>query len=397
MLNMIIILGMIAGTFITGFLLDPIIPLCADMREAKEFIMFLVAASIAYYGLRHYSLQCKNRWPLIFLFYTIFTLSIHPPFRLILWGHNICGFWTYAVVFKMIIYYLMYLTVANAPMDMPPPQGNIPGNLSAHRIFKAIFYCGFFSALYIFVQALGCDQLFALRPHDIVLESTKPYLTAFMGQNTFAGALIAACLPFGFYLRKYFFMALMVVAILLIMSKMAIAAAVVGLLFYGMLRSYDYRIHFFMAGMVLALAGVLFLHQHKIQDNGRFSHWTSVYSDFNSPQITDTVPENGSPAYKEAVEVNNKRIWTLTGIGPGSYPYVYVVKHKSIWQEIHNEYGEVLYGWGFCGEVLFLIMCGSFMFIGIWYSKDLPVAVLASSLLILLMCAATFPGLYLSH
>lgn len=378
---LIIIITIIAASFLTGFSLDPFIPLFNESRSAKEYIAFIGACLVAYYGLRHSSLKCYNRWPLIFVFYTLLTLELHPGFRLILWSHNINGFWMYPVAVKCLVYYLMWLTISNIELDVK-------------KIFAVIFYCGSLTALYVILQACHHDQLFALRPQEIVLASTQPNLTGFMGQNTLAAAFIALAVPFGFYFERYVLMGIMILACLLTCSKMAIIALCVGLFLYSLLRSVNrtyvfYGTMAFLVAIPLCLA--LFIGFHKIMpDNGRFGHWKAVLADMSAPQITDVVPDaQGDPVLREAVEVNNEHTWNLTGIGPGAYPYIFVNKYQSPWQQIHNEYLEVMYGWGDIGFVIFLFMIASFLQFLIWDYLPIEMHILLSSLVIILLCALT--------
>lgn len=380
MLSTLLIIAIVASTFLTGILFDPLFPVIAETREAKAFICWMICLAVGYFGFRNFEIKKKNRWVTLFVFYTIATISMHPAFHLNVYGVNLSGFWIAPVIVQMLGYYLMFLVVANAELDL-------------NRIFKAIFYSGFFCACYVLIQALNFDQLFVLMPHEVVLGTPQPHLTSFLGQKTIAAAFIAMTIPFGFCFKRYFFMLIMSAAVILTMCKMAIASLVLGAVLYVILtvRNHGAVVVVIIGALTLcACTGFLFLdHKIHVQDNGRFGLWRDVLTDFRSPQVVDDVPRDAAPDVKTAIEMGNQHTWVLTGVGPGAYPFVFVNKHESAWKHIHNEYIEVLYGWGVIGMVIFLMGWISVFFRGLWNCNSVAKSVLLTSLLIISINAAT--------
>lgn len=378
MINDIITITLIASTFLSGLFLDPFTPFLNDCRATKEFICLLAALLIIFYGFREIAIKNFNKWILAFIVYTVISLPMHPHFRILVWGTDINGFWNYPVTLQLIVYFLMFLVVANTQLNIK-------------RIFEVIFYCSFYSACYCLLQFFNSDQLFVLRPENIILHSTAPWMTGFMGQNTIAGALIAMSIPFGFIIedknRRMVGIVIMVIAVFLIQSKMAIFSMLFGLSLYAMLR---YTPIFTIVLGFLIGACIVGTCLHKVSDNGRYAQWKDVLIDFSSPQIIDNIPANASPEIKEAIESNNKRIWVLTGIGPGAYSFVYVNKHQTIWREIHNEYLEVLYGWGRIGLVLVFFIIGSIYVSHLMYANKYQLILLTSLTIILFNAFTNF-------
>lgn len=395
MFNIIIIVSVVASTFLTGIFLDPFFPIIADSREAKSFICWIGALLIGAYGFKNFEIKNKNIWIIAFVFYTLATMGIHPHFRLRMFGEDLNGFWIDRTVIDMMIFFFMYLSVANASIKRPDASkpGTFIGELDLRLIFTAIFFCGFFSACYIFVQALNMDQLFVRLPYDVIKGSEHADLTSFIGQNTLAGAFIAMTIPFGFYLRRYLCMGIMIGALVVIMCKMAIISVAVGGIFYFAIRTKNpaFALSAVMGSILLAL--LLFfgiaLHKIPIKDNGRIAHWKEVLADFNSPQVIDDIPKDASQQEKDFLQMSNAHTWQLTGIGPGAYSYIFVKKHQSPWLQIHNEYLEALYWGGIFGFLIACLIPLSLIFRGILGSHDLDKCVLVTSFLIICLNAST--------
>lgn len=395
MLSTLLIVAIVASTFLTGIYLDPFFPPISDSRDAKSFICWIACLLIGVYGFKNLSLIKKNVWISAFVFYVIATVSIHPAFRIRLGDIDLNGFWMAPVLLQMTGFFFMYLTIANASEKIMDPSalGGFRGELDIKKIFKVIFYCGFFSACYIFIQAIKFDQFFVIMPSDVVLGTPQASLTSFIGQKCLAAAFIAMTIPFGFYFKRYFFMALMAGAVILTMCKMAIASLIVGAIFYFVLRSKKAEFVFgaIILSLVLIVAGAVFVKSGKIhiQDNGRFQLWKEVLHDFNSPQIVNQIPKGISWNDQRMIEMSNKQTWQLTGIGPGSYSFVFVSKHKSIWKQIHNEFLEVLYAVGVIGFIIFLFIISSTILKGIWNSDQIEKCILTTSFIIICLNAFT--------
>ncbi len=61
-----------------------------------------------------------------------------------------------------------------------------------------------------------------------------------------------------------------------------------------------------------------------------------------------------SEAQKAEVKKLNKRTWSLTGRGLGSFPFIFGTKYTTNYESVHNEYLEVLYSIGAIGLIIFL-------------------------------------------
>lgn len=396
MLNIILVIGIVASTFLTGLFIDPFLPPILDSDAAKDFICMVTMLAVIYLGMKLCAIKSQNKWVDAFVLYTALSLPFHPHFRLILGHNDINGFWMYPVELKIIGYYLMYLVISNLEIITNPAISRVNPCYAAPKIdsiFKTIFYCGFASSLYIFIQLFNADQLFTLASPDVVRGATAPSLTGFLGQNTQCGAFIAMTIPFGFYLRRYLFMVVMAIAVLLIQSKMAIASLLIGAALYFVIRTKSpERLLLVAIVCTLTVGAFSFMVAHgkyHLEDNGRYAHWADVLKDFNSPQIVDNIPSDAPIDVQHALFGNNHHIWTLTGIGPGSYHFIYINKHHSVWEYIHNEYLEVLYAFGWTGLILFVIAMLSVFFSALMMSASIPMAALLTSLAIISLNAWT--------
>lgn len=154
-----------------------------------------------------------------------------------------------------------------------------------------------------------------------------------LGHPTIVAAYILMCLPAAFYLRKRLLSVVMILAIFVTQSDMAIFAFFMTMIFN--LLCWNKKILFLVFAMV-ALAVWAALENSMIHDSGRFAMWAQAYGDMKANPAT-----------------------FLWGFGLGSFAYIFPIAHDApgaAWFQMHNEYLEVGRGIGLVGMCL-MVRC----------------------------------------
>jgi len=197
------------------------------------------------------------------------------------------------------------------------------------------------------LQYFGIDQFFYLR--DLPISSLPPSarVGGTMGHPTIVAPFVAMIIPLALYFKKYLFAVLMIVAVIMTKSCVAIIALILSLLFILSLKN-----RFLMVGIILIsiLTGVLvrdlYICNPKIKkfinvsSSGRLNVWKLAFSDITKP--LDKEKGNAYP---------------LTGFSPGTFYYLFHIRHSDgVWDflQAHNEYLELMYDTGIVGLCLFL-------------------------------------------
>ena len=296
-----------------------------DYRSTKEIVSILFATGIFLWALTGgHAFKIKNLGILLFLGYMIMHPLVSPPFELQAFNQNIAGFWEYKYMSYVLIYTGMFSVVSNM-------------NWSRERIdtvLKIMMWTGTISSFYIFIQWFGLDQFQKLAGGS-AKNVTGATLTATFTQPNYSGLYIALMVPIAIYFKKPLAICSMIIAVLLINSKMALLTMIVGGSFI-LIRQY----HKIIVGYLLPLITIfimflitVFYYSHSSNDwsdNGRFGLWQVIFNACTHPWIS---------------EIN----YFITGHGFGSYGYIFTSTYTWAMNQAHNEYLQLLFDSGIVG------------------------------------------------
>lgn len=345
-------LGLVASAY-TFF------PLC-DIREIKMTVAILFAISIGMAELYKNGFQpIRNKWLLFLIIYLPISIFLAPSPKINLVGVDVTSFWAWQPFFQIFVFFFLAIAVASHEFSM--------------RELKTIFYVmawsGFVMSFYVILQKYGMDQFFEPIGHHANDEGA---MAGFLGNPTLTAPFVAMTVPFMIYIRKWWMVAVAIIALIFTKSQVAMGAAFVGLTFLFATRG-KYRC--IAACVIFALAaGLLILNLNKLDDNERFHHWKQIAIDIKSPISKDT-----------------KLSYPITGRGLGSFRYIYHVEHPGTEQrpnrfhQAHNEYLEFVYNCGLVGIFIALFFLLSLLSesLSMWdvfsYGNDYISSVLISS------------------
>jgi len=365
-----------------------------DMRTPKEIIALFIALALGLVAIYEGKMKAfRNNWILLFVGFFIVSMVFSPSFSNFVLGYvsnegdnvrklsvlanrNISGFWAFKPFLFAIVYLLMTVSLASAEFT----------KIEVKKIFAVMMWCGFAMSCYIFIQRLHLDQFFAQVP-DSVDQSVKhmraPLLGGFIGHATLVSPYIAMIIPLALYLRKYIISTIMIVAVVLTNSAVAITAMIISLITYLILsKRKEYKIIGFIALAIVMLSlGSIKIYKSQYMTanyltsraSGRFGAWQNILKDFTSSPIGKT------------------KKFTVTGFGPGSFEYAYSVRNDNLWVQAHNEALEVLYNFGIVGLFLLIMaLYHTFNYAYIWGYGEIPIALTGSLICILLCSLGTF-------
>lgn len=325
-----------------------------DSRLPKEALGLFLALSIGLYAI--YSGQLKrfnNPWYLLLLLFLPISLWLAPKlgnFTMAYFPNEtsmkfvtknpkmiFTNYWGFKPILYIYILSLMSFSLASLRLY-----------LRDLRIFlKIMFWCGLLTALYIFIQAVLPDQfqkIATISQNRDINNLTAPTLVGFMGNATIVSQYLGMTVPFALYFRRYICAAVIIGAIFMTQSLVSIAAVVITTALWFCLKS---RLAIILS-FVLICVGIVgvevkyfenpeaFTKTLANESNGRFSLYPDIIREWQTPQR-----EGG-------------RTYTMTGLGAGSFPYIYSEKNKSWFQQAHCDYLEILFNTGLIGLFLFL-------------------------------------------
>lgn len=355
-----------------GLWLTPFVFLPSGTREVKELcalsICLVLGLLIFYEGKFK---KFSNKWALFLVGWFVVNIMQAPDFKTQLFGANASNFWVWKPFVFGMVYLLSVIGISSIKIT------------SRHwtMILKGLIYPAFLMSLYIFIQAIGLDQWFGVK--ETAAGVTNPHLAGFMGQPTIVSPFIAMCVPFALYGRKYVIALSMILSVILTKSMIAIGALLITLLIFISLFRNKKLICVGIMSVVLSVGIAAFPQtRHAAWDkvvsesSGRFSMWPTIVDDWKSPVI------------------GGKKIYPVTGIGAGSFHYVFSPRLKNNWRQAHNEYLEVLYNFGLVGLFFFImaifhVIKNSLPF-ALKFGGDRVLAVLASLLCICICAGGTF-------
>ena len=327
MLEMLIL----AGLAVTPFILAPG---RADLfREPKMAWALMFALATVLTALYQGSLKpFRNKWALILVGFGLISFYLSPNPKLLFFGIESGRFWSWEPLYQILVFLIFTIAVSSIKINFD-------------RVFAVMVWCGTLMATFVILQALRLDQFFEWRWCD------NGYMAGTLGNPTLVVPFLAMIVPIAIYKHKYIQCALMVIPAVLIRSDMAILSMVATLGAFLAFRSHRALI----VGVVAGVAGLLVVAglyatspvlRETCPDNERFVTWRQSVIDLTSPVMRDS-----------------KKIYALTGIGPGSFKYLFHTKNNKTndwFIHAHNDYVQTLYEQGLLGFGLFLAMLVGF-------------------------------------
>lgn len=341
---------------------DPFISV-RNLWQAKEFIvlMFLVCISCCP-GRR----DIFNNRPLCLLMVFLVLSSFSIPPIILKYGHeNLGGLWVWRALAWCFAYFIFYQKIASLCLAR-----------DEHRalLVRCISWAAVVSAGYAYLQAAGIDQWQFVRPMEEIANPEVPGITALIGNATYLGVWLASCLPFLLmdtnwkYCCPLNFKVFFVLgAVFLCGSYFATGSAILSLVLVALYRAKSDV--WLKVGLGIALFGFIGLIlcfseiRPLIHDNGRFAVWEQTFEDWRAPCVKLAVTDDMSDAQKKEVETLNKRTYTLTGRGLGSFPFIFGKKFGTPFESAHNEPLEALYSIGLIGVALLFWAVGLVLFL----------------------------------
>lgn len=306
-----------------------------DLREPKMNLALGIALALGLTAIFSGKLKKFTNIPLLLLIgLSLLSIYLSPKPSIELLGKAVSNFWVWKPMFYILTFSLMLVTVSS--LDFSKKDIKL--------IFQVMSWVGFLMSVYVIFQFLGLDQFLRLSDNEGTRYVTQKYLGGSIGQPTLVSPFIAMIIPIALYLNKWFkTMALvMIIAVILTLSQIAIGAMVISLLFLfstaGKVQFSLSVLTFLMLGAILIL-GYFYVPRIKnfVQDKGRFETYELIISDLKNP-----------------MNEKSKRRQSLTGFAPGTYEYNFPLKHNSRMQQAHNDYLETAYNTGYIGLILLL-------------------------------------------
>ena len=314
MIATLISLGLIA----TSFAFDS-----GDLRVIKLKVAMVFAVILGLLVFHHGNIKgVRNKWLFALMAYLPIAYILSPKPEIKLFEMNVSSFWAWQPMYLIWVFFSMLCLIATHKFY----------KWDIRQILHVMRYCGLLTACYVIMQFFHIDQFFFQTSGG-----TDGRMAGFIGNPTLTAPFIAMMIPITLYLRRYWQAVLMVVAIVMTESQMAMGATIASIIAYISLKN----VWFFFTGLLLACVLAFAIHtgyqKGIVNDSSRFEHWPVIAQDINS-----SVAEDG-PKYP------------LTGIGMGSFRYTYHIKHNNNYFQAHNEYLEILYNIGLSGLVLFIL------------------------------------------
>lgn len=345
----ILYLALLVLSLVGPITLTPLIDI-KDLWITKEFLCLLSIGLI--YLLSKQSFHRAIPWPIKSLcVFLIISAYLAPPIHLLLGNLDLGGAWIWKSLLWCFVYLALYKAITSSIINKD-------------LISKAIGYSALVSSVYAIVQFMNIDQFQTLRDfHEIGLFNTHPEMTAMVGNSVFLSVWLLICLPFCLYTLKWWQTGIVVVTILLAGSDTAIAGLILMALIMALYRVKNRFVWLSIPILAIGVIVSIWASWGQIKPivdkhaNGRLEIWSDTIRDWHSPAIVMPVTEDMPESRKKDVEILNKRTWSLTGRGLGSFEFMFQKNHPK-WNDPHNVYLRTLYETGLVGLCLFMAMIG---------------------------------------
>lgn len=283
--------------------------------------------------------RISNKWLAVFLGLLPLNIYLAPKLKIDGTGMLASHSYLFRTSMYIVLFVVGYLVIKHYYKETKDKN-----------IFNIIIYSGLVMSVYCGLQALDYDQWFFVKDNlylgnvgviDMLKRFDSPRMIGgTMGHATIVGPFIGMIIPLALKQKRYIIAAIMVTSLILSGSCVALGALfVAGIAFIGFTYKNLYKA-IFICGVVVCVSGVYVTKKIGIfDDSGRFPEWKQIYK-----------------AHKSPIMPNLKKRYPLTGMGVGSFKYIYPSTNKSTFHQAHNEYLEILYNHGLFGLVVFLLM-----------------------------------------
>lgn len=343
----LVILGLVVIPFYE--LMIRILPyasvIVTDSRAGKLTLAIWIALAAGLLGLYRGEIRKVILFPCLILFFNLISIRFAPKIFMAVNDVDSSGFWMWRPSYYMLCFFLYFAAVSNLIVT----RDNI------NSILKTMFICGSVMAGYCILQSLGFDQFYYVKPFEKIGTVTKPEVIATLGNSTLVSSFIAMVTPIGLYLNEtkrniWLWRALLIVCVtgvLVTLSEASILSLIIGGVVFFSMKSRKMMIcSVLIAAMIILAAVCLKINTQAgtersrviLQDNGRINNWKMIFNHIRTEKYEEQAP------------------FALTGAGPGSYPYLFPSKNKSMFKEAHNEYLECFFIYGLFGFLLFIGM-----------------------------------------
>ena len=325
---------MIIGLLLIGLAVTPFIlaPGAEDLaREPKMAWALVFALSIGLAALYRGTLKpFKNKWALALVGFCLLSFYLAPKPDLTFFGVRSARFWSWEPLYQGLVFLLFTIAVSSIKLTRQ----------KIDYILTTMVWCAGIMACFVILQFFGLDQFFEHR------YGTYGRMAGTIGNPTLIGPFLCLNLPLMFYQKRKAFAILSIIAILATRSDVAAIGLILTCSIYLMLKSR--KLFIYGAGLgaaiVLTVASVYITNptfRNICPDNERFLTWTRSLATLTTPVMRDS-----------------KKIYAITGIGPGSFKYIYHTQHEKQKVETsayaHNEYVQTTYELGIVGLILFI-------------------------------------------
>lgn len=320
----------VLGLIITPFIVCP----GYDTRDPKMAMALVIALTVGLLAFYKGELKSfKNKWISVLLIYLLASLWLMPKPSITIFSIDISNFFVWQPLFYIIVFYIFLVTVSSI-------------NTTGKTFIEIMVWCGFVMAIYCLIQACNLDQFFGLINREDVYCVPMNKVGGTMGQPTVVASFLAMLIPLALYLKKCWKALVMIIAVIITQSQVAWGAMFISLLFYYAVKGKQQAIislTVLITVISLLFCGYTLIPKSRVlfADSGRFETWKLTAQDITTP-----------------LGKGGKKIYPLTGIGLGSFKYIFHTKHNDtsyrIFFQAHNEYMEFLFNCGMIG--LFLLL-----------------------------------------
>lgn len=319
----------LAGLVVTPFILAPgNSDIAREPKMAWALVFALLVGLAALY--RGALKPFRNKWALALVGFSLLSFYLSPKPDLMLFGIESGRFWSWEPLYQGVVFLLFAVTVASIKVT----------RTHIATLFKTMILCGVVMAGFVLLQAAGLDQFFEHR------FGTYGHMAGTLGNEVLVGPFLCLIIPLALWKKEYLFTAIMASAIIVSRSDVALIGMIGTFCAYAAFK--NRRCFFVVGGLtvtVVAVVASMYFSSPEFRricpDNERFLTWRQSVGDLTTP-----------------VMQGSKKIYAMTGIGPGSFKYLFHAKHNQHNDNFlyaHNDPVQVGYELGVLG---FLIFCG---------------------------------------
>jgi len=271
----------------------------------------------------------KNKWAFLLVGLCLISFYASPKPELPLFGIESGRFWSWEPLYQGLVFLLFTISVASIEFDKKTLSDTL----------DVMIWCGGIIGVYVILQFFRLDQFFEHR------YCTYGHMHGMFGNSRLVGPFLGMIVPLALFRKKYLLAVPIVISVVLTRSNIALFGLILMFAAYFALR--DRKSFIAVTSAVIAGAavfGALYITQpvlrEKVPDHCRFLTWRQSVNDLREPVMKDS-----------------KKTYAMTGIGPGSFKYLFHAKHNVHNDNMlyaHNEYVQVLYETGIFGLFLFL-------------------------------------------